>query len=118
MLCAFATNRDRFGEPSRDAQHPNGRVYLDLRLESRGTTRKELRHRKRNAVMVEPSPRTLLLQLNETDQLGTLTIDATDFDAFEQELELSLERLVETWKHLASPNANRTRLGRNGSPIR
>jgi hypothetical protein len=57
--------------------------------------------------MIHPSPQTL--QLNETDKLGYLTVDAARFDTFEQELDECLDQLVEKWKHLASPNAQRTR---------
>jgi hypothetical protein len=57
--------------------------------------------------MIHPSPQTL--QLSETDKLGYVTVDAVRFDIFEAELEERLHQLVEKWKHLASPNAQRIR---------
>ena len=57
--------------------------------------------------MTKPSPQTL--QLNETDKLGPITIDAARFEIFEDEFDGRLNTLVETWKHLASPNAQRIR---------
>jgi len=57
--------------------------------------------------MIHPSPQTL--QLNETDKLGYLTVDAARFEAFDAELDERLNQLVEKWKHLASPNAQRIR---------
>jgi len=59
--------------------------------------------------MTDPSPQTLLLQLNETDNLGPVTIGAASFEIFEDELDERLNKLVEAWKHLASPNAQRIR---------
>jgi hypothetical protein len=57
--------------------------------------------------MTKPSPQTL--QLNETDNLGPVTIDTARFEIFEDELDARLNKLVEAWKHLASPNAQRIR---------
>lgn len=57
--------------------------------------------------MTKPSPQTL--QLSETDNLGPVTIDAANFEIFENELEERLNQLVTAWKHLASPNAQRIR---------
>jgi hypothetical protein len=57
--------------------------------------------------MIHPSPQTL--QLADADKLGAITVDAVRFDIFEAELEERLSQLVETWKHLASPNAQRSR---------
>jgi hypothetical protein len=57
--------------------------------------------------MTKPSPQTL--QLEEADKLGPVTVDAAHFEIFEAELEAGLNKLVEAWKHLASPNAQRIR---------
>ena len=57
--------------------------------------------------MIHPSPQTL--QLSDTDNLGPLTIDAVRFEIFDAEIDERLNKLVEAWKHLASPNAQRIR---------
>ena len=55
--------------------------------------------------MTKPSPQTL--QLNDTDTLGPVTIDATRFESFADDFDQRLQELVEVWKHLASPHATR-----------
>jgi hypothetical protein len=57
--------------------------------------------------MIHPSPQTL--QLSEADKLGPITVDAARFEIFEGELDERLNKLVDAWKHLASPNAQRIR---------
>ena len=57
--------------------------------------------------MIHPSPQSL--QLSDTDRLGPVTVDAARFEVFEEELDERLNQLVEAWKHLASPNAQRIR---------
>jgi hypothetical protein len=57
--------------------------------------------------MIHPSPQTL--QLSETDKLGYVTVDAARFEIFEEQLDERLDQLVNQWKHLASPNAQRIR---------
>lgn len=57
--------------------------------------------------MIHPSPQTL--QLSEADKLGAITVDAARFDVFDEELDKRLDKLVDAWKHLASPNAQRIR---------
>ena len=57
--------------------------------------------------MIHPSPQTV--QLSEADKLGPVTVDAARFEIFEAELDERLSKLVEAWKHLASPNAQRIR---------
>lgn len=59
--------------------------------------------------MTHPAPRTVLLQLSEHDRLGTVAIDAETYERFEDEFDQQLDKLVETWKHLAAPNAQRIR---------
>jgi hypothetical protein len=59
--------------------------------------------------MTDPSLRTVVLQLNETDQLGPITVDSANFEMFEDELDERLNKLVDAWKHVASPNAQRIR---------
>ena len=59
--------------------------------------------------MTHPAPRTVLLQLSEHDRLGTVTIDAETYERFDDEFDQQLDKLVETWKHLAAPNAQRIR---------
>jgi hypothetical protein len=74
--------------------------------ETPGSFANDSRHL-RSTAMTKPSPQTL--QLNETDTLGPVTIDAAKFEIFEDELDQRLNKLVEAWKHLASPNAQRIR---------
>lgn len=59
--------------------------------------------------MTDPSPRTILLQLSNSDNLGNVTIDAENYERFGDEFDLRLDQLVEAWKHVASPNAQRIR---------
>ena len=59
--------------------------------------------------MTDPSPRTVLLQLSENDRLGTVMIDADTFERFDDEFQDRLDQLVEAWKHVAAPNAQRIR---------
>lgn len=59
--------------------------------------------------MTGPSPRSVLLQLNENDRLGPVAVDAENFERFEVEFEERLSRLVDDWKHMAAPNAQRIR---------
>ena len=58
--------------------------------------------------MTDPSPRTVL-QLSENDNLGPVTIDADTFETFQDDFEQRLEKLVDAWKHVASPNAQLSR---------
>ena len=58
--------------------------------------------------MTDPTPRTVL-QLSETDKLGPMNVDAENFEAFEEQFEEQLHKLVDAWKHVASPNAQRIR---------
>ncbi len=57
--------------------------------------------------MLKPIPRTISLQLSENDNLGPITVEVETYERFENSFELRLEQLVEQWKHLAAPNANR-----------
>ena len=59
--------------------------------------------------MTDPAPRIVLLQLSENDALGSLAVDAENFDRFEQEFEGQLGKLIDTWKLVASPNAQNIR---------
>jgi hypothetical protein len=59
--------------------------------------------------MTHASPRTVLLQVSENDRLGSVTIEADTFERFEDEFEQRLDKLVETWKHMAAPIAQQIR---------
>jgi hypothetical protein len=101
------TNPHGIREPKRATEHLSGRVKANLRLSR--LTRERLAVKRGPWAMTDPSPRTVLLKLSETDNLGPITVDAENFGTFEEQFEEQLEKLVEAWKHVASPNAQRIR---------
>src|SRR5688572_17469700 len=78
------TNQVGIREPMQGMRHLSGRV--DDTFGWNRLLRERLAANERDWAMTDPSLKTVVLQLNETDKLGPITIDSANFEIFEDEL--------------------------------